>query len=52
MDNSYYKKRMRGYFPCGRSKSDLEGKEIKFPRNVTCDACFIQLIFATKTFGK
>ncbi len=30
----------------------MEGKEVKFPKNVTCDACFIQLIWATKNTGK
>jgi hypothetical protein len=30
----------------------MEGKEVRFPKNVTCDACFIQLIWATKNTGK
>jgi len=53
LDNTaFHHNRQRGYFPCGRSKADMEGKEVKFPRNVTCDACFIQLIWATKNTGK
>jgi hypothetical protein len=26
-----------GSFPCGREESSLEGKEVKFPTNYTCD---------------
>ena len=40
----------KGYFPCGRSKTPAETKEIKFPKNVTCDSCILQLIWKTK-FG-
>ena len=37
----------RGEFPCGRSTASMEGKEIRFPRNVTCDACILQLEWKT-----
>ena len=29
----------KGYFPCGREETALEGKEVKFPANFTCDSC-------------
>jgi hypothetical protein len=34
LDRSANKK---GSFPCGREESALEGKEVKFPANFTCD---------------
>lgn len=34
---------VNGSFPCGREETNLEGKEFKFPRNFTCDACTLQL---------
>jgi len=40
-----------GYFPCGRSSNMLEGKEIKFPSNFTCDDCTLQVVWQTKTSG-
>ena len=33
----------QGVFPCGREETSLEGKEVKFPKNFTCDSCTIQL---------
>lgn len=36
LDNSANKK---GSFPCGRSFAEIEGKEIKVPKNITCDRC-------------
>jgi hypothetical protein len=38
LDRSANKK---GSFPCGREESGLEGKEVKFPANYTCDQCII-----------
>ena len=40
-----------GSFPCGRSIGD-EGKEIKFPKNITCDSCILQMEWYTKLGGK
>ena len=31
-----------GWFPCGREVG-YEGKEFRFPKNYTCDACTLQL---------
>jgi hypothetical protein len=28
-----------GKFPCGRTTTSMEGKEIRFPKNLTCDEC-------------
>ncbi len=36
----------KGVFPCGREESSLDGKEVKFPKNFTCDSCVIQLEWA------
>jgi hypothetical protein len=36
MDKSANKK---GFFPCGRDQSGVEGKEFKFPANFSCDTC-------------
>ena len=33
----------QGAFPCGREETSLEGKEVKFPKNFTCDSCTLQL---------
>ena len=30
-----------GSFPCGREETGVEGKEVKFPSNFTCDSCVI-----------
>ena len=32
-----------GSFPCGREETTLEGKEVRFPKNFTCDMCTLQL---------
>lgn len=32
-----------GSFPCGREETGLEGKEVKFPKNLTCDTCTLQI---------
>lgn len=29
----------KGSFPCGREETGLEGKEVHFPANFTCDSC-------------
>ena len=31
----------KGSFPCGREEAALEGKEVRFPANFTCDSCVI-----------
>lgn len=36
LDKSANKK---GSFPCGREETELEGKEVKLPKNFTCDSC-------------
>ena len=40
-----------GSFPCGRSEGQ-DGKEIKFPKNLTCDSCILQMEWTTKLNGK
>lgn len=40
-----------GKFPCGRSTTSMEGKEVRFPKNLTCDECTLQLIWETKISG-
>jgi hypothetical protein len=37
-----------GWFPCLRHKSDVEGKVVSFPKNLTCDSCTIQLTIQTE----
>jgi hypothetical protein len=32
-----------GSFPCGRTETNIEGKEFRFPKNFTCDTCTLQL---------
>lgn len=41
-----------GKFPCGREQSNYDGKLIKLPSNLTCDACTLQVEFETKASGK
>jgi hypothetical protein len=41
-----------GRFPCGRTTTSMEGKEIKFPKDLTCDDCTIQIVWETKISGK
>jgi hypothetical protein len=45
LDKSANKK---GSFPCGREESGLEGKEVMFPANFTCDACTLQWEWTTE----
>lgn len=45
LDKSANKK---GSFPCGREESGLEGKEVKFPANYTCDQCTLQWEWTTE----
>lgn len=45
LDNSANKK---GFFACGREFAELEGKEVKFPKNLTCDRCTLQLEWTTE----
>ena len=40
-----------GKFPCGRTTTSMEGKEIKFPKNMTCDSCTLQILWETKISG-
>jgi len=37
-----------GSFPCGREVG-YEGKEFRFPKNYTCDACTLQLEWSIAT---
>ena len=37
----------KGKFPCGRVTSSAEGKLIKFPADVACDSCVLQLLWDT-----
>ena len=39
-----------GRFPCGRYSETYETKEFGFPRNLSCDRCTVQLIWATPDF--
>ena len=45
LDKSANKK---GSFPCGREESGLEGKEVIFPANFTCDTCTLQWEWTTE----
>ena len=40
-----------GKFPCGRNTAAVEGKEIRVPRNLTCDSCILQMEWET-SMGK
>ena len=31
-----------GKFPCGRFSTPYEGKEFRFPKDITCDSCTLQ----------
>lgn len=37
-----------GYFPCGRTQTGFEAKEIRFPEDLTCDQCILQVEWATE----
>jgi len=37
-----------GSFPCGREVTSFEAKEIKIPRDLSCDSCIIQLAWLTE----
>lgn len=37
-----------GSFPCGREVG-YEGREFKFPKNITCDSCTLQIEFSIPT---
>jgi len=41
-----------GSFPCGREEASMEGKEVKFPKNFTCDSCTLQLEWQVQEKGK
>ena len=45
LDKSANKK---GSFPCGREEAGIEGKEVKFPSNFTCDSCTLQWEWTTE----
>lgn len=40
-----------GSFPCGREHMAMEGKEVRFPKNYTCDSCTIQIEWVVKEKG-
>ncbi len=46
IDNS---SNVNGSFPCGREISEIEGKEVRFPNNYTCDYCTLQWEWTTET---
>ena len=37
-----------GSFPCGRSETAFEGKEVKLPHDLECDDCIVQIEWATE----
>lgn len=41
-----------GSFPCGRTETNIEGKEFKFPMNFTCDTCSLQVEWTISTSQK
>lgn len=41
-----------GSFPCGRTETNVEGKEFRFPRNFTCDTCTLQVEWTVSTSQK
>ena len=40
-----------GKFECGRATLAIEGKEVRLPRNLTCDSCILQMEWET-SMGK
>jgi len=38
----------KGFFPCGREETGLDGKEVIFPVNFTCDTCTLQFEWTTE----
>jgi hypothetical protein len=41
-----------GSFPCGRTETNVEGKEFRFPKNFTCDSCSVQVEWTVSTINK
>ena len=37
-----------GSFPCGREVTSYESKEIRIPRDLSCDRCIMQLVWLTE----
>ena len=37
-----------GAFPCGRDETPFEGKQVRFPKNMDCDACIFIIEWKTK----
>ena len=38
-----------GAFPCGRDETPFEGKLVRFPKNLDCDACLFVFEWKTKS---
>ena len=38
----------KGSFPCGRSTTELEAKEFRFPHGISCDQCILQVEWKTE----
>lgn len=38
----------KGWFPCGRIETNFEGKEVRIPRDIECDACILELVWQTE----
>jgi hypothetical protein len=38
-----------GRFPCGRYSSQVEGKEFRFPKGLTCESCTLQWTWEIET---
>lgn len=37
-----------GYFLCGRQETSFEGKEVRLPRDISCDSCILEIIWKTE----
>ena len=37
-----------GSFPCGRAETKFEGKEFRFPKDMVCDQCILQVEWKTE----
>jgi len=38
----------RGIFPCGRTETVFEVKEVRMPRELNCDSCIFELLWFTE----
>lgn len=37
-----------GWFPCGRQETNFEAKEVRLPRDLSCDACIVEVLWKTE----